>query len=55
MDEPFFPDPNETGSDGNLVGVFLLALAIMVGLTIFIYYSGLWQAAGKLLLSVLGS
>ena len=55
MDEPFFPDPNEAGSDRNLVGVFLLALALMVGLTVLIYYSGLWQAAGKLLLTVLGS
>lgn len=54
MDGPFFPDPDEAGGDGNLVGVFLLALALMVGLTIFIYYSGLWEAAGKLLLNVLG-
>ncbi len=53
MDGPFFPDPNETGGDRNLVGVFLLALALMIGLTVVIYFSGLWQAAGKLLLSVL--
>lgn len=54
MDGPFFPDPNETGDDHSLVGVFLLALALMVVLTIVIYTSGLWQAAGKLLVSVLG-
>ncbi len=57
MDGPFFPDPNESNErdgDRRLVGVFLLALAIMIGLTIFIYYSNLWQAAGKLLLSVFG-
>jgi hypothetical protein len=55
MNEPLFPDPNDASGDRNLVGVFLLALALMVGLTIFIYYSGLWQAAGKLLVDVLGS
>lgn len=54
MQEPFFPDPNEADSDGKLVGVFLLALALMIGLTVVIYYSGLWQAAGNLLLEVLG-
>ncbi len=54
MQEPFFPDPNQEGDDRSLVGVFLIALALMVLLTIFIYYSGLWQAAGKLLMGVLG-
>jgi hypothetical protein len=54
MDGSDFPDPDEAGGDGSLVGVFLLALALMIGLTIFIYFTGLWQTAGKLLLNVLG-
>jgi hypothetical protein len=53
--EPFFPDPDEAHRDGSLVGVFILALALMIGLTILIYYSGVWQAVGGFLVTMLGS
>jgi len=53
MDESFFSDPDEE-SGGGLVKAFLLALALMVGLTVFISSSGLWQALGNAPLTPLG-
>jgi hypothetical protein len=55
MDESDFPDLDEESGDRVLARLFLLILAMMIGLTIVIFYSGIWQALSRLLLNVLGS
>ena len=54
MDESFLSDPDEESGGSGLVKAFLLALALMVGLTIFVSSSGLWQALGNAPLTPLG-